>query len=34
MTKIEAGTPNEEWNFSKIKLNAKIPADRFTKKDK
>ncbi|MFZ4793998.1 MAG: LolA family protein [Blastocatellia bacterium] len=34
MTKIEAGTPNEEWNFSKIKLNAKITADRFTKKDK
>jgi len=34
MTKIEAGTPNEEWNFSKIKLNARMTADRFTKKDK
>ncbi|NDD63111.1 MAG: hypothetical protein EBZ36_03890 [Acidobacteria bacterium] len=34
LTKIEAGTPNEEWNFSKIKLNTKMTADRFEKKDK
>lgn len=34
LTKIEAGTPNEEWTFSKIKLNAKMTADRFEKKDK
>ncbi|MFZ4986143.1 MAG: hypothetical protein ACOYLF_11840 [Blastocatellia bacterium] len=34
LTKIEAGTPNEEWNISKIKLNNKMTADRFEKKDK
>lgn len=34
LTKIEAGTPNEEWTLSKIKLNAKMTADRFEKKDK
>ncbi|MFN9742699.1 MAG: LolA family protein [Acidobacteriota bacterium] len=34
LTKIEAGTPNEEWTLSKIKLNAKMTADRFEKKEK
>ena len=34
LTKIEAGTPNEEWTFSKIKLNAKMTADRFVRKEK
>ena len=32
ITKIEAGTPNEEWTISKIKLNPKLTADKFVKK--
>jgi hypothetical protein len=34
MTKSEAGTPNEEWEISKYKLNPKIGADKFEKKEK
>ncbi len=34
LTKIEAGTPTEEWTFAKIKLNAKMTADKFVKKEK
>lgn len=34
MTKIEAGTPNEEWEISKYKVNPKMAPDRFEKKEK
>lgn len=34
LTKIEAGTPNEEWEISKYKVNPKLTADRFEKKEK
>lgn len=34
LTKIEAGTPNEEWEISKYKTNPKITADKFEKKEK
>ena len=34
LTKIEAGTPNEEWEISKYKVNPKLAADRFEKKEK
>ncbi len=34
LTKIEAGTPNEEWEISKYKANPKIAADKFEKKEK
>lgn len=34
MTKIEAGTPNEEWEISKYKVNPKLAPDRFEKKEK
>ncbi len=34
LTKIEAGTPNEEWEISKYKTNPKLAADRFEKKEK
>lgn len=32
ITKIEGGTPNEEWELSKIKINPKLSADKFEKK--
>jgi hypothetical protein len=34
LTKIEAGTPNEEWEISKYKVNPKLAPDRFEKKEK
>jgi hypothetical protein len=34
LTKIEGGTPNEEWEISKIKVNPKLSPDKFVKKDK
>jgi hypothetical protein len=34
MTKIENGTPNEEWEISKIKVNPKLSPDKFVKKEK
>lgn len=35
ITKSENGTPNEEWEISKYKVNnTKITADKFTKKEK
>ena len=34
ITKIEGGTPNEEWEISKIKVNPKLSADKFVKKEK
>ena len=34
LTKIEAGTPNEEWEISKYKVNPKLTADKFEKKEK
>lgn len=34
LTKIEAGTPNEEWEISKYKINPKLTADKFEKKEK
>lgn len=34
LTKIEAGTPNEEWEISKYKANPKITPDKFEKKEK
>jgi hypothetical protein len=33
MTKIESGTPNEEWEISKIKINPKLSPDKFVKKE-
>lgn len=34
MTKIEGGTPSEEWEISKIKVNPKLSPDKFVKKEK
>lgn len=34
ITKIEGGTPNEEWEISKIKINPKLSPDKFVKKEK
>ena len=34
LTKSEAGTPNEEWEISKYKVNPKLTADKFEKKEK
>jgi len=34
LTKIEDGTPNEEWEISKIKTNPKLSPDKFVKKEK
>jgi hypothetical protein len=34
LTKIQGGTPNEEWEISKIKVNPKISPDKFVKKEK
>ncbi|MBP6822252.1 MAG: hypothetical protein KA368_11960 [Acidobacteria bacterium] len=34
LTKSEGGTPNEEWEISKYKVNPKIGADKFEKKEK
>jgi hypothetical protein len=34
VTKIESGTPNEEWEISKIKINPKLSPDKFVKKEK
>jgi hypothetical protein len=34
MTKLEAGSPNEEWEISKIKVNPKLSPDKFVKKEK
>ncbi|MDX2030789.1 MAG: hypothetical protein SF339_08970 [Blastocatellia bacterium] len=34
MTKSEGGTPNEEWEISKFKINPKLTADKFIKKEK
>lgn len=34
MTRSQGGTPNEEWEISKIKINPKLSADKFVKKEK
>ena len=34
ITKMEGTTPNEEWEISKIKVNPKLSADKFVKKEK
>lgn len=34
LTKSEGGTPNEEWEISKIKINPKLTPDKFEKKEK
>ena len=34
ITKMEAGKPTEEWEISKIKVNPKLSADKFVKKEK
>jgi len=34
LTKSEGGTPNEEWEISKFKINPKLTADKFVKKEK
>jgi hypothetical protein len=34
LTKMEGTTPNEEWTISKVKVNPKISADKFVKKEK
>jgi hypothetical protein len=34
MTRSQGGTPNEEWEISKYKLNPKLSADKFVKKEK
>ena len=34
LTKSEAGTANEEWEISKYKVNPKLTADKFEKKEK
>jgi hypothetical protein len=34
LTKSEGGTPNEEWEISKFKVNPKLTADKFVKKEK
>lgn len=34
VTKSQGGTPNEEWTISKFKVNPKLSADKFVKKEK
>jgi hypothetical protein len=34
MTRSQGGTPTEEWEISKIKINPKLSADKFVKKEK
>jgi hypothetical protein len=34
LTKSEGNTPNEEWEISKYKINPKLTADKFEKKEK
>jgi hypothetical protein len=34
LTKSEGGTPNEEWEISKYKINPKLAPDKFVKKEK
>ncbi|MDQ3010335.1 MAG: hypothetical protein M3X11_06495 [Acidobacteriota bacterium] len=34
LTKIEGGAPTEEWEISKYKVNPKLTADKFEKKEK
>jgi hypothetical protein len=34
VTKSQGGTPNEEWTISKYKINPKLSADKFVKKEK
>ena len=34
LTKSEGGTPNEEWEITKFKINPKLSADKFVKKEK
>jgi hypothetical protein len=34
LTKSMGGTPNEEWEISKFKINPKLSADKFVKKEK
>jgi hypothetical protein len=34
ITRGEAGTPNEEWEITKYKINPSIKPDKFEKKDK
>jgi outer membrane lipoprotein-sorting protein len=34
LTKSEGGTPNEEWEISKFKVNPKLTAEKFVKKEK
>jgi hypothetical protein len=34
ITKSQGGTPNEEWEISKFKINPKLTADKFVKKEK
>ena len=34
ITKMEGGTPTEEWEISKIKVNQKLSPDKFVKKEK
>jgi hypothetical protein len=34
LTKKEGGTPNEEWEIGKIKINPKLSPDKFVKKEK
>ncbi|MBI1763602.1 MAG: hypothetical protein HYR56_19425 [Acidobacteria bacterium] len=34
VTKSQGGAPNEEWTISKYKINPKMSADKFVKKEK
>lgn len=34
LTKSEGGTPNEEWEISKYKINPKLSPEKFVKKEK
>lgn len=34
ITKLEGGTPNEEWTLNKVKINPKLTPDKFEKKEK
>ena len=34
VTKSQGGAPNEEWTISKYKINPKLAADKFVKKEK
>ncbi len=34
LTKIEGGTPNEEWEISKFKINPKLTPDKFVRKER